>query len=117
MVDDAWLYRVRESKACEIMNIITIFGRTVAVVPIPGMASEQDAAAQFINCEGEDFDLIFFDPGEKNLKQTILHELIHGVIFRTAIYQGNISEDLIEVICDNVATFITETFDLTIKTI
>ena len=29
--------------------------------------------------------------------------------------QGDISDDLIEIICDNVATFMVETFDLTPK--
>lgn len=97
------------------MNIVNIFGRYVAIIPAKNMSEEQGASAQFINCDGEDFDLIFYDPDDKNVKQTILHELFHGVIYRTAIYQGEISDDLIEIICDNIATFMVETFDLKIK--
>jgi hypothetical protein len=98
----------------EKIDLLTIFGRYVALIPARNM-DEQDATAQFINCDGEDFDIIFYDPEDKDLKQTILHELFHGVFFRTAIYQCEISEDMIEIICDNMATFIVETFDLTLK--
>lgn len=97
------------------MILVPIFGRYVALIPDETMEKEQDAQAQFINCDGEEFDIIFFNPHDKNIKQTIIHELIHGVFYRTAIYQGEISDDLTEVICDNVATFIVETFDLSPK--
>jgi hypothetical protein len=97
------------------LDLITIFGRYVALIPDETMEKEQDAHAQFINCDGEDFDVIFYNPHDKNLKQTILHELFHGVFFRTAIYQGEISDDMIEIICDNMATFLVETFDLKLK--
>lgn len=97
------------------MNVIKIFGRDVAIVPLEGLRDEGDHTAEFFNCDGENFDIIFYDPADKNVKQTIIHEMIHGVIFRTAIYQGNISDDLIEMICDNVATFMVETFDLKLK--
>ena len=97
------------------MILVPIFGRYVALVPAENMELEQDASAQFIPCDGEEFDLIFYDPSDKCMKQTLIHELIHAVFHRTSIYQGDISDDLIEIICDNVATFMVETFDLTPK--
>lgn len=39
---------------------------------------------------------------------TIIHEMVHAVIFRTGIDQTKISEDLEEILCENVATAVVE---------
>lgn len=46
---------------------------------------------------------------------TIIHELVHGVIYRTGIDQAKLSEGVEEVICENVAVAIVENFKLTPK--
>ena len=51
----------------------------------------------------------------EELDQTFLHELGHAVQDRVAVTQGHISEDLIEVIVDSMATFMSETFHLRLK--
>lgn len=44
---------------------------------------------------------------------TLIHELIHAVFFRAGVLNTKVSEDIEEIICDQVAKVITENFKLT----
>jgi 16S rRNA G966 N2-methylase RsmD len=99
------------------MKLGKIFGRTVAYVPLANLMKEDDTVAEFFPCEDQDFDIIFFDPEFKDQAQAIIHEEIHGVMNRTGIVQTSITQDVIEVICENVATYIAEAYELKRKPI
>lgn len=47
----------------------------------------------------------------KSQLHTLLHEMIHAVIFRTGIFQA-LDHKSIETICENIATAILENFKL-----
>jgi len=51
---------------------------------------------------------------KKLLPQVLMHECLHALFYRTGIDQG-ISGEVNEIISDSTATWITETFKLTIK--
>ena len=53
-------------------------------------------------------------PDEK-YDEILLHEMIHSVFTRSSLNQCAISHDAQEIICDQVAKFITENFKLTKK--
>lgn len=44
----------------------------------------------------------------KEFNQVLLHELIHAVFDRLGLINTNVSHELEEIICDNVATAISE---------
>jgi len=44
--------------------------------------------------------------------EILVHEMIHAVFNRSSLNQCNISHDAQEIICDQVAKFITENFKL-----
>lgn len=39
---------------------------------------------------------------------TLLHELIHGIIFRCGVHTSSLSDDVQEIICDTIATWIVD---------
>ncbi len=45
---------------------------------------------------------------------TLIHEMVHAVFARSGVTQA-ISNELEEIICENIATMITENFDLKFK--
>lgn len=93
------------------MKLKYIYGRLIAYVPTPGMM-EDGSVAEFFPCEGESFDLIFFDPSFKNLKQALLHETLHAVLHRLCIGQTELSLDLEELIIEGISVYITENYTL-----
>lgn len=93
------------------MKLKHIFGRLTAYIPIEGLMDQGDVA-EFFPCEGEDFDLIFFDPEFPNLKQALLHEEIHALLNRIGVLQESIPGGMEETICEAVSVFITESYGL-----
>ena len=53
-------------------------------------------------------------PKEEKL-QTFIHELGHALLWRVGVGQSNISQELEEMIVENYATMITETFNIRFK--
>ena len=49
------------------------------------------------------------------LKQTLVHELVHAIFARAGLAQTDISSDVEEIICEQVAIVINENFRLTQK--
>jgi hypothetical protein len=96
------------------MRVGFIFGRLTAYVPIPGMMNDGDVA-QFFPCEGEDFDIIFYDPDFKNITQAILHEQIHALFYRIGFGQTDLSSNMEEQICESISVFILENYNLSPK--
>lgn len=93
------------------MKIGTIYGRLTAYVPLEGLMDE-GSVAEFFPCEGEDFDIIFYDPEFKNVPQAILHEQIHAVFSRMGFNQTELSSDMEEQICETISVFILENYKL-----
>ena len=50
-----------------------------------------------------------------DVEATLLHELIHAVIYESALNQCNISSDAKEIICEQVSRVIVDNFKLSIK--
>lgn len=96
------------------MNVGFIYGRLTAYVPLPGMMIDGDVA-EFFPCEGEEFDIIFYDPEFKNIPQAILHEQIHALFYRLGFNQTDLSGDMEEQICETVSVFILENYVLSPK--
>lgn len=46
---------------------------------------------------------------------TLLHELIHALFFRIGLRQAGLSEELEELIAENISVFMDETYDLRFK--
>lgn len=46
---------------------------------------------------------------------TLVHEIVHAVLHRTGVIQSRLSMDVHEIICENIATALTENFKLTKK--
>lgn len=61
---------------------------------------------------------IYIDPTicdtDEKFMHTLIHEMIHGVLYRISVGQTGLSPDLEEIICDSVATQMLETFDISI---
>lgn len=97
------------------MKLKYIFGRLTAYVPIEGMMEDGDVAEWF-PCEGEGFDIIFYDPKFANVKQALLHEEVHALVNRLCLHQTDLSSDLEEIICEAFSVFVDENYELKEKT-
>ena len=97
------------------MIIHSVFGRNVGIVPLEGLMESDDTVAEFFQCADQDFDIIFFDPAYGNTQQAIMHELLHAVIDRLCLHQTSLSKDIEEILCDGIANFLTENYQLTPK--
>ena len=94
------------------MKLKYIFGRLTAYVPIPGLMDNEGDVAEFLPCEGQDFDLIFYDPAYSNIKQALLHEEIHALLNRIGILQEGMPGGMEEVLCEAISVFLTESYNL-----
>jgi hypothetical protein len=92
------------------MKFIHIMGRLTALIEDAGHLGEGDVAEWF-PCRGEEFDIIFYRPGDPALSQTLNHEFLHAVLDRIGFNQTDIGQNLEEMIVDTLATFIDENYD------
>ena len=90
---------------------LNIFGLTVSV-ETTNKLMEKGVSGLYMAQESK----ILVDTGQfkGDAVQTLLHEIGHSVIDRTGIRQ-TLSDELEEVIVDNIATAITENFTLSLK--
>lgn len=91
-----------------------IFGRLIAYIPMPDLM-DQGSVAEFIPCDGEEFDLVFYDPEFENIKQAILHEQIHALFYRIGLGQTDLSHDIEEQICETISVFLCENYNISAK--
>ncbi len=89
---------------------IEVFGKKIKITLVDELKDDEG-----LDLEGE------YNPNNSEIKlavcnhQTLCHELFHCVLNRTGVRQSNLSPELEEVIVENIATFITETFNLRFK--
>jgi len=89
---------------------IDVFGKKVPIKTVKHLEDE----------EGHELEGCFY---AKEFKidivvcshQTLLHELCHALFERVGLNQANLSPELNELLSENIATFITETYDLRFK--
>ena len=92
---------------------LKIFGQMIRVLKEHDLTETQGARGLCF----QDKKLIFIDSdltGDEYL-QTLLHEVVHAVIQRTGIHESGLTDEVEEIICDNVATAIVENFKIKIK--
>ena len=98
---------------------VTIFGKKFKIVfkDIPGRDDNGEIAfaGQCLRSDG----IIIFNSmlswTKEDFLQTLLHEIFHGVIHRTAIVQTALHPQVEEVIVDNIATCLCENFKISFK--
>lgn len=91
---------------------LKIFGQIIKVLKKKGLL-EKGYRGMYSPCRQE----IVLDASlnRQASDHTLVHELVHAVWNRTGIDQANISPGIEEVLCENVATAITENFTLKLK--
>lgn len=88
-----------------------ILGRLVFYVPKESL-SDEGIAALWHPCEGEEFDIIFFDPNYKNVKQALIHEEFHAVLSRVGLHNNQIDDKIEEIIVDTFSQFMVDNYYL-----
>jgi Zn-dependent peptidase ImmA (M78 family) len=87
-----------------------VFGKHVPIVRTRNLANDTGALGLFHR------DKFFIEIDHKlhgkNQNLTLCHELIHAVIQRAGAYQAGLSEDLEEILCEQISVAICENFDL-----
>lgn len=96
---------------------LNIFGKKVRVLKKTQLAQDADSDMELAG---------YYDPVNSVIAvheklvgdaffHTLVHEIAHAVMHRTGVMQSRISPDIQEVLCENIATAITENFDLRAK--
>jgi hypothetical protein len=88
------------------LNEINVLGKVYQIVYVDLTKDDNDGSFHY------DEDLIKIDQSltGQSLQQTILHELLHAVMFRSSLSQA-VGPSLEEVLVDLVATFLTDHWD------
>lgn len=95
----------------EDIKIKSIMGRLTGYIPDKTLIND-GANAAWEMCEGEPFDLIYYDPNCKILKQALLHEEFHAVLERIGFHQAGVSHEIEEMMVDALSTFICENYEI-----
>lgn len=99
----------------KIPKSIIVYGKKYKVKRVKDL--KDDKGILISGLHEYDKGLISLDTKLKSveLDQTFFHELGHAVQERVGVNQGEISDDLKEVIVDSMATFLAETFHFRLK--
>lgn len=92
---------------------LKIFGHTYKVVKQKKMVD--NGGVRGLCIPEKQLILIDADLVGQEYIQTLVHEVVHAILSRTGIEQAKLSEGVEEIICENIATAITENFKLTYK--
>lgn len=93
---------------------LNIFGKKVRVLKKSQLSADADTELEIAG---------YYDPVSSVIAiheklvgdaffHTLVHEIAHAVMHRTGVMQSRISPDIQEVLCENIATAITENFTL-----
>ena len=89
------------------MNHVPVFGQVFSI-------DFGDAEGNIALCDKQTGEITLDenikDDGIDSVSRALLHELVHAVFFRTGLDQTSIDDDLQEVICENIANCIGESF-------
>lgn len=85
---------------------LNIFGMSISVLKDKNLSTNYGLRGVFYPVEKK--IVIDNNMSGPDFLQTLVHELIHVVIFRVGIDQTKISEDLEEVLCESISTAVLE---------
>jgi Zn-dependent peptidase ImmA (M78 family) len=86
------------------MKKLNVLGQKVAVKIKPCLNP--------MNCGEYHFDTkdIYIDPSAENKFSIYVHEMVHAIFDRSGLNQTQTSHDVQEILCENIATVLTENF-------
>ena len=88
---------------------LDIFGKKFKVVT--DLTLLEQGYEGFVNLESLVIT-IGYKRSDPNFMSTLIHELVHTVLFRTGVMQTSISLDLQEIICENISQALVENFKI-----
>ena len=90
------------------MKSVLIFGKDIKIIPgdlrVKGLDGYFDPQSLTIHIEKT------LKGDEKS--HTLIHEMVHAVFHRVSINQTSLHPDVQEIICDSIATALTENFKI-----
>ena len=92
---------------------LNIFGQIIRVLKRRDMIASSGCRGMY----RPDEKLIEIDESQVGYEywHTLVHEIVHSVIYRTGIDQARLDPGVEEILCENVSTAINENFKLTKK--
>ncbi len=99
----------------KIPKSIPVFGKVYKVKIVKGLKDEEGEIVSGLHSYDKGTISLCSTLKGEDLVQTFLHELGHAVHDRTGVIQGNLSDDMKEILVETMATFLSETFHLRMK--
>ena len=86
--------------------LIKVLGRDIQVVKKKRLLVDESCHGLYDSAAGQ----ILIDPDQspRDYVHTLIHEMIHAVADRVGVHTTSVNPDMVEILCENIATVIVE---------